>query len=221
MKRSAKAMSETFLLSNIIPQDMRNNSGVWNRIEQQVREWAKRETSLIVITGPIYSEGKRNSEEGRSAGGARYIGATKVRVPDFIYKVILDETPPRKMIAFIAPNADTKKKPWQLVVTVDEVEEATGMDFFGTLPKEEQGRLESALDLRAWDIGERGAEVGRHRGRALHRREGVVPALPDRLRAHADARGVPVEAHGREDDEGYCERVGEEKVKGKGQQRKV
>jgi len=56
------------------------------------------------------------------------------------------------MIAFIAPNADTEKKPWQLVVTVDEVEEATGMDFFKTMPKEEQDRLERALDLRAWNL---------------------------------------------------------------------
>jgi len=42
-----------------------------------------------------------------------------------------------------------------LAVTVDEVEEATGMNFFKTLPKEEQERLESASDLRAWGTGGR------------------------------------------------------------------
>jgi len=53
---------------------------------------------------------------------------------------------------------------WQLTVTVDEVEEATGMDFFGTMPKEEQDRLESALDFKAWGIGGRQAEKVRGEG---------------------------------------------------------
>jgi len=35
-------------------------------------------------------------------------------------------------------------------VTVDEVEEATGFDFFSKLPKAEQKRLESAADFKAW-----------------------------------------------------------------------
>jgi len=62
------------------------------------------------------------------------------------------------MIAFIAPNADTKKKPWQLVATVDVVEEATGFDFITTLPKEVWEWLGNASDLRAWGIG--GRDVG-------------------------------------------------------------
>jgi len=37
-------------------------------------------------------------------------------------------------------------------LTVDEVEEATGFDFFKTLPKEEQDRLESASDFKAWGL---------------------------------------------------------------------
>jgi len=68
--------------------------------------------------------------------------------------------------AFIAPNADTKKKPWQLTATVDEVEEATGMDFSGTMPKEEQERLEGALDFKAWGIGGRQEEKVRGEGAA-------------------------------------------------------
>lgn len=143
MKWSAKAMSETFLLSNIIPQDPSNNSGAWNRIEQQIRNWAKRESSLVIITGPIYDTELE----------ARQIGVTGVRIPDFIYKIVFDETPPRKMIAFIAPNRNTKKKPWQLAVTVDEVEEATCFDFFNEIPDLEQSRLESSLDLSQWGIG--------------------------------------------------------------------
>lgn len=143
MKWSEKAMSESFLLSNIVPQDTRNNSGAWNRIEQQVRNWAMRENGLVVITGPIFDEDS----------APRYIGGTKVRVPDFIYKIVFDDSPPRKMIAFIVANRDSKKKPWEFAVSVDEVEEATGMDFFNGLPESEQSTLESSVDLAAWGIG--------------------------------------------------------------------
>ena len=36
------------------------------------------------------------------------------------------------------------------VVTVDEVEEATGLDFFSKLPSDVQKRLESHSDPKAW-----------------------------------------------------------------------
>ena len=141
MKWSQKAMSESFLLSNICPQDTRNNSGAWNRIEETVRRWAQTEERLWIITGPIYDKAKQ----------PRTIGATGVRVPDAFFKVILDETPPRKMIAFLAANADTKARPRELVTTVDAVEKATGFDFFSKLDPAEQSSLESKSAFEDWE----------------------------------------------------------------------
>jgi len=138
MKWSPKAMSESFLLSNIVPQDSKNNSGSWNRIEQTVRDWAMREKSLWVITGPVYDKTKP----------PRRIGATGVRVPDAVFKVVLDETPPRKMIAFLVDNRDTKASPQQLVTTVAAVEKATGLSFFDKL--KEKKVLAGSDDVSAW-----------------------------------------------------------------------
>lgn len=140
MTWSPKAMSETFYLSNIIPQNARNNSGAWNRIEQKVRVWAMREKSLWIITGPIYDKSKK----------PRTIGETAVRVPDAIFKIVLDETPPKKMIAFISPNEDTEAPPRELVVTVDEVERRTGFDFFPKMLRVEQSVLESSSIYERW-----------------------------------------------------------------------
>ena len=140
MKGSAKEMSESFLLTNMCPQNNRMNSGAWNRIEEWVRRQARNEGSLYVITGPIY-----DSENDPIA-----IGKTQVRVPDFFFKIVLDETPPRKMIAFIAANKDSKNRPYQFVVSVDDVEEATGFDFFSSIDTEEQEKLESTFDLSLW-----------------------------------------------------------------------
>lgn len=140
VKSSPKAMSESFLLSNIVPQDSRNNSGAWNRIEETVRRWTRSEDRLWVITGPVYDAAKP----------PRTIGATGVRVPDAIFKVVLDETPPRKMIAFLVANADTKARPRELVTSVDAVEKVTGFDFFSKLPIDEQVELESKSDFDKW-----------------------------------------------------------------------
>lgn len=150
MKWSRQAMSETFLLSNIIPQETNNNSGPWQDventvrrlalIEKKVRGWAIKEKSLWVITGPIYDKDKPR----------RTIGKTGVRIPDAIFKVVLDETPPKKMIAFIVPNVDTDGQPSEHVVTVDEVERRTGFDFFSKMLIVEQWRLESSSIYGQW-----------------------------------------------------------------------
>ena len=54
------------------------------------------------------------------------------------------------MIAFILPNKGTKKPLDSFVTSVDEVEEATGLDFFSELPKEVQDRLEAKSNAAEW-----------------------------------------------------------------------
>ena len=139
MHWSWKAMLESFYMSNMSPQDPSFNRGIWSRLEQAVRRFAHSEGSVFVVTGPIIT----GDEE-------KTIGANKVRVPEFYYKVVYDETPPEKMIAFILPNKGSKKPLDSFVVSVDDVEEATGLDFFSALSEDMQKRLESNSDANAW-----------------------------------------------------------------------
>ena len=140
MKGSQREMSESFLLSNMSPQEPACNRGVWGRLEDKIREIAKNENSVYVVTGPIHDEERK----------LKVIGKSEVWVPDFYFKVVLDETPPRKMIAFIIPNRGSEKELWKFALTVDEVEEATNLDFFPGTPDEAE--LESGLDLKAWGL---------------------------------------------------------------------
>jgi len=48
------------------------------------------------------------------------------------------------------PNAGSSKSLQSFAVTVDAVEEATGLDFFSELPKEQQETLESTITINAW-----------------------------------------------------------------------
>ena len=139
MHWSAKTMLESFYMSNMSPQEPSFNRGVWSKLEKAVRRFAFSEGRVFVVTGPIVT-----------ADDTKTIGHNKVRVPGFYYKVIYDETPPEKMIAFILPNKGSNKPVESFVVAVDDVEEATGLDFFSALPEDVQQRLESKSNPKDW-----------------------------------------------------------------------
>lgn len=140
MKWSRAAMEECFYLSNMCPQDRSNNAGIWNEIENTVRGFACSEGSVFIVTGPVVGRNPKT------------IGPNKVAVPDGFYKVVYDETPPCKMIAFYVPNRSMPGKPADYACTVDRIEEMTGLDFFSKLPQQTQASLESNIDLRAWNM---------------------------------------------------------------------
>ena len=135
-----RAMSESFYLSNMVPQvGAGMNRGIWAELEKKVRRWVQERGELYVYSGPIYKPGE-----------VKTIGRNKVAVPDSLFKVILDPVR-REAIAVIMPNRplDTKDMPAYLV-PVDEVERQTGLEFFSTLPPEEQDRIESAAAPALW-----------------------------------------------------------------------
>ena len=104
-----------------------------------MRSFAVSEGDIYVVTGPILPQKKSLT-----------IGASQVTVPERYYKVVWDRTPPEKMIGFILPNAGSSKSLQSFAVTVDEVEQKTGLDFFSELPKEQQEALESNITIDAW-----------------------------------------------------------------------
>jgi len=136
---SEVAMSESFYLSNMSPQDRAFNRGVWKDLEEDVRTWAVASGSLYVVTGPIFgSDPKRIGENG-------------VSVPDYYYKVLLDyQKPEIKAIGFLLPNESTSESPQAFVETIDNVEAYTGIDFFPELPDELETELESSANAGDW-----------------------------------------------------------------------
>ena len=139
MKWSAKAMSECFYLSNMVPQDRQNNGGIWNEIEQTVRGFATAEKSVFVVTGPAIDDRMFES-----------IGPGRVAVPQRLYKVVYDETPPEKMIAFMVRNDPLSGKPRDYACSVASVEKATGLRFFPKLPASKQD-LKYKCDTSLWN----------------------------------------------------------------------
>ena len=139
MSFSVKTMSESFYMSNMSPQAPQFNRGIWSKLEKQVRHFATKEKRIVVVTGPILPAEKTIT-----------IGANKVTVPQYYYKVIYDTTPPEKMIGFVLPNKGSSADLRTFVVTVDRVEDLTGLDFFSAVPKEKQEQLERTITVENW-----------------------------------------------------------------------
>ena len=52
---SQKAMEQSFLMTNICPQEPALNSGLWNTVEKLCRTWAEQYGDVYIVCGPIYS----------------------------------------------------------------------------------------------------------------------------------------------------------------------
>ena len=136
-----EAHDETFLTSNISPQEHEFNSGVWNRLEQKVRYWAKKNDGIFIVTGGVLKDNLKT------------IGEGKVAVPNQFYKIILDNTNGKiKVLAFLVNHQDSDLPLYKFVVSVDEVEALTGIDFFPELEDTIENKLEASSSYKNWSF---------------------------------------------------------------------
>ncbi len=140
-KFSEGAFNETFLTSNISPQKLDFNAGVWNRLEQKTRYWANKERQLYIITGGVLND-KLST-----------IGREKVAVPKQFYKILLDYSKSEiKAIAFLIPHQESKQPLYKFVVSIDKIESLTSIDFFPALPDDVENKLETSSNYKNWSF---------------------------------------------------------------------
>jgi len=141
MKWDSLAMSESFLLSNMSPQEPAFNQGIWRKLEEQVRRWALEKDSIYVISGPVLAQVKG------------HIGENQVSIPEYYFKVLVDLSPPdHSFIAFLLPNEKAVGTLDQYAISVDSLEVFSGIDFFARAPQQELIQwLEARYDLTHWN----------------------------------------------------------------------
>lgn len=140
-KWSEQAMIDCFALTNMAPQANALNTGAWKTLENKERLWAKRDSAIVIVAGPIYE--KEDTQR---------IGNIGVRVPSAFYKVMiapyLDQ--PRG-IAFVYPNMSAPGNMQNYVMTIRDVEKLTGFDFFYALPDDIEEAIETKSSFRDWN----------------------------------------------------------------------
>lgn len=140
MKWDEEAMRQTFYLTNICPQAPELNRGTWKSLEEKCRVRAKNDSAIIIICGPILTDSI-----------TEYIGDSRVAVPKRFFKVVLSPYRDEPVaIGFIMPNAKVVGGMQPAAVSIDEVELATGHDFFSILNDDEENRLESMCNFNRW-----------------------------------------------------------------------
>lgn len=138
---SKEAFNETFYTSNISPQKNDFNAGIWNRLEQKTRYWARKYDGLYVVTGGVLDD------------NLKAIGREDVSVPNCFYKVLIDNSSGEyKAIAFLMPHQESDKALNTFVVPIDRIEKMTGIDFFPNLPDKIENELERKSDYKGWSF---------------------------------------------------------------------
>ncbi|HEX4385408.1 MAG TPA: DNA/RNA non-specific endonuclease [Myxococcales bacterium] len=139
--------TNTFFLTNMVPQSSNNNQGAWADLEDYTRGLAMQGKEVMVISGPIYS------------GTITTVG-NGLQVPTSTWKVItvLDSptqgaanvTTSTRVIAVIMPNRDAQiaiTADWHTFrTTVRAIEAATGLNIMSDVPQAVQDVIETHVD---------------------------------------------------------------------------
>lgn len=130
-RTDAEQMSESFYLTNMVPQDPGNNRVIWRILELGVRNTAAAGNDIYVVSGTIYEPGHLTIGNG-------------VGVPTKVWKVVYNKTN-GETIAFIFPNKKYKANQIpEFVVTVDQVEAATGLNIFPQLDEAAESKYNTS-----------------------------------------------------------------------------
>ena len=132
---------ETFILSNICPQNPSLNRGDWKEIEMACRQWAKRYGNIYIVCGPIFFKSQEHER----------IGPNEIPVPEAFFKVILCiESSNPKGIGFICRNTEGNRKKDFYVNSIRQVERVTGYKFFPSLDDSIKSAVYNMDDVTFW-----------------------------------------------------------------------
>jgi endonuclease G, mitochondrial len=140
---STKINSETFVMTNILPQAPDNNRGTWVELEKYSRELAKEGKELYIIAGGVGKKGELKD--------------SKISIPARVWKVIVVLERPdlgisgvsanTRTIAVDMPNENGISPDWQKYKTsIDKLEVDTGYNFLSNVPDAIQAEIESKID---------------------------------------------------------------------------
>lgn len=147
--------SATFLMTNMMPQAPDNNQGPWEQLESYSRTLVTAGNELYIIAG-----GYGNGGTGSNGGTTNSIASGKIAVPNVTFKVIVvlpvgDNDAARvsettRVIAIIMPNTQgIRTNDWRSYrVTVNQIEQLTGLNFFSNVSPAVQAILKSRVDTQ-------------------------------------------------------------------------
>ena len=112
---TVEGMAQSFSLANMVPQDMHQNSGPWNKIEQDTRKYIMRARGdVYVFTGPVYAQRSQT------------IGAGQVAVPAYLFKAVYDASTGRAWVYWLENGPEAQAR---APISYQEFVKRTGLQF--------------------------------------------------------------------------------------------
>lgn len=151
--KTVAANASTFVPTNLTPQDWDFNGGIWVDLENRVRDYAAKSDTLFVVTGALFDSSSQYS--GSNSG-------FRVKIPTHYFKALLYKgsstyaTNGYMAAGFIFPHSSSIAGDNYLdyIMSIDELERQTGIDFFpnlaGIIGSEAADRLEAAAPSTWW-----------------------------------------------------------------------
>lgn len=122
------AAQQSFYLSNMVPQNLHLNRGLWKALEIKTRTYAKNsKNGVYVITGPVFE------------GTTKTIGSNRVGVPTKVYKIIINKDT-NQGVGYLVPNTSPAAgvKFTTYAVSISTIEKLVNINFTPDLPKNQQ-----------------------------------------------------------------------------------
>lgn len=143
-----QANQQTFYYSNMSPQIVSFNGGIWNSMEQKVQSLGQglnaSDTLYVVKGGKI---------DGTVEDGTliEYTG-NHVAVPRYYFMALLSlrNGQYKAMAFYINQENYTTSDIWSYAISIDALEQRTGIDFFHNLPNAVESAVESKYDKSLW-----------------------------------------------------------------------
>jgi endonuclease G, mitochondrial len=127
--------NEVNYMSNAVARSRNLSLGAWYGLEWSIRNLVNREREVYVLTGPIFRE---------TPVAANLETQTQHRVPDAFFKIVVSAD--NRATAFIFDqDLPVHVHHCDTTATIDEIETATGLDFFPENPRLVLGSLDTSL----------------------------------------------------------------------------
>lgn len=128
---------QTFFVTNSVPQIQNSfNSGIWSKLERTLQNIAWEE-EIYIVTGVAFN---KTGEDKPIAYTTAKDDIKQVPIPNYFYKVVLkvkksdDEVTSASTIGFWMDHRKYDDSFENYTVSVDQIEQWTGMDYFVNLP---------------------------------------------------------------------------------------
>jgi endonuclease G len=154
--RSASAMQNTYIFSNIVPQKAPHNQSTWRYTEAYVNELAEELDSIFVVTGILFDYDGNAMPDDRDS--IPTISEDRpLPIPSHFYKIVVKPYSETEMnsLAFIVPHDSVWRNQRETLDyledscmnTIDRIEQVSGFNFFWRLDNElEEGLEEKSLE---------------------------------------------------------------------------